>query len=123
MLVPSPFAGPRPRVLIQHDKPALVVYQAGAVPVLESPPPTADRVDRLLGRTRAAVLRYVTTPGRHTTSTVAGELRISAPSASEHLTILRTAGLVSSHRAGGTVVHRATPLGTELVDGPVARFS
>lgn len=118
LLVPSPFAGPRPRVLIQRDRPVLIVYRTGAVPILESRPSTDDRVDRLLGRTRAAVLRSVTRPGRHTTSGVAGDVGISSPSSSEHLTTLRRAGLVSSHRDGGTVVHRATSLGTELVDGP-----
>jgi DNA-binding transcriptional ArsR family regulator len=116
-LAPSPFAGPRPRLLIQPDKPALIVYQAAAAPVLISQPPTDDPVDRLLGRTRAAVLRCVTQQGRHTTSTVASEVGISASSSSEHLTVLRTAGLVSSQRTGGTVTHRATPLGRELIEG------
>lgn len=120
LLVPSPFAGPRPRVLIQRDRPVLVVYRAGAVPVLKPQPSTDGRVDRLLGRTRAVVLRCVTGPGRHTTSTVAREVGISASSSSEHLATLRGAGLVSSHRTGGAVVHRATPLGRELVDGPAA---
>jgi DNA-binding transcriptional ArsR family regulator len=118
LLVPMPFAGSRPRVLIQPDKPVLIAYQAGAVPVLEPRPSGDDPVDRLLGRTRAAVLRCVTRPGPHTTSSVAGDVGISASSASEHLTTLRTTGLVSSHRAGGTVVHRVTPLGTQIVDGP-----
>jgi DNA-binding transcriptional ArsR family regulator len=78
-------------------------------------PPTDDPIDRLLGRTRAAVLRCVERPGRHTTSVVAGEVGISVPSSSEHLTTLRAAGLVSSHRAGGAVVHRITALGSELL--------
>jgi DNA-binding transcriptional ArsR family regulator len=121
VLVASPFAGPRPRLLIQPDKPALIVYQTAATPVLTSRSPTDERVDRLLGRTRAAVLRCVTTQGPHTTSSVASEVGISASSSSEHLTILRDAGLVSSHRTGGTVLHRATPLGRELIDGPPQR--
>jgi DNA-binding transcriptional ArsR family regulator len=121
VLVASPFAGPRPRLLIQPGGPALIVYQAAATPVLAAQPPADERVDRLLGRTRAAVLRCVTGPGRHTTSTVAGEVGISASSSSEHLTVLRDAGLVSSHRTGGTVTHRATPLGRELIDGPRQR--
>jgi hypothetical protein len=114
VLVPSLFAGPRPRVLLQADQPALVVYQSGASAVLQPPPPD-DAVDRLLGRTRAAVLRCVERPGRHTTSSVAGEVRISVSSSSEHLTTLRAAGLVASHRAGGAVVHRITASGTDLL--------
>jgi DNA-binding transcriptional ArsR family regulator len=115
VLVPSPFAGPCPRVLVRPDQPALVVYQSGASPVLESPPPADDPVDRLLGRTRAAVLRCVERPGRHTTSAVAGMVGISVSSSSEHLTTLRAAGLVSSHRAGGAVLHRISALGSDLL--------
>jgi len=47
----------------------------------------------------------------HTTSTVARDTGISLSSASQHLAALRAASLVSSRRTGGTVVHRATPLG------------
>jgi DNA-binding transcriptional ArsR family regulator len=73
-------------------------------------------VERLIGRTRAAVLRRVARVGRHTTSTIARDLRISVSSSSEHLSALRAAGLVSSERSGGAVVHRATALGTRLSD-------
>jgi DNA-binding transcriptional ArsR family regulator len=118
LLVPSPFAGPRPRVLLQPDQVTLVVYRANS-PLTLNPPP-ADAVDRLLGHTRGEVLRCVGLPGRHTTSTVARDVGISVSSSSEHLAVLRAAGLVASQRTGGTVAHRATPLGTELL-GPPAR--
>jgi DNA-binding transcriptional ArsR family regulator len=121
LLVPSPFAGPRPRVLHQPDEPTLVVYRADQPLAVD--PPSTDAVDRLLGRTRGEVLRRVAQPGRHTTSTVARDVGISLSSSSEHLAVLRAAGLVSSHRAGGTVAHRVTPLGTDLLGrpGPDAR--
>ena len=119
VLVPSPFAGPCPRVLVQPDRPVLVVYQASVRPGRESPP-ADDPVDRLLGRTRAAVLRCVERPGRHTTSAVAGEVGISVSSSSEHLTTLRAAGLVSSHRAGGAVLHRISALGSDLLARPAS---
>jgi DNA-binding transcriptional ArsR family regulator len=38
----------------------------------------------------------------------------AASSSSEHLTALRAAGLVSSQRSGGAVVHRATALGARM---------
>jgi DNA-binding transcriptional ArsR family regulator len=123
LLVPSMFAGPRPRVMVQPDRPALVVYQAGSPAALADltdlagrTPPDAG-VERLLGRTRAAVLRRVAGPGRHTTSTVARGAGISVSSSSEHLAALRAAGLVSSQRTGGAVVHRATLLGARLSGG------
>jgi DNA-binding transcriptional ArsR family regulator len=116
MLVPSVFAGPRPRVLVLPDQPALVVYQAGTPAVLADRMAADAGVERLIGRTRAAVLRRVARVGRHTTSTIARDLRISVSSSSEHLSALRAAGLVSSERSGGAVVHRATALGTRLSD-------
>jgi DNA-binding transcriptional ArsR family regulator len=36
-------------------------------------------------------------------------------SSSEHLSALRAAGLVSSRRDGGAIVHRATALSRDLV--------
>jgi DNA-binding transcriptional ArsR family regulator len=118
ILMPSPFAGPRPRVLLRPDRPALVVYQAGSPRVLKATPSSGDPVGRLLGRTRGAVLRRVGQPGRHVTSTVARDIGISVSSASEHLTALRGAGLVASHRVGRAVVHRATSAGAELLERP-----
>lgn len=112
LLCPSPFAGPRPRVLIDPGRPTLVVVQAAA-PVWA----TGDPLANLMGRTRAAVLRAAARPGRHTTSTLARDVDVSASSASEHLTALRTAGLVASVRTGGAVVHRVTALGHGLTGG------
>ena len=114
ILLPSVFAGFRPRVLVQPDRPALVVYQAGAPTVLATQTPPDAGVERLIGRTRAAVLHRVARPGRHTTSTIAHDVGISISSSSEHLTALRAARLVSSQRSGGAVVHRATALGGRM---------
>ena len=41
----------------------------------------------------------------------------SAPSASEHATALRAAGLVHTVRRGRGVVHSLTPLGRSLLNG------
>jgi DNA-binding transcriptional ArsR family regulator len=117
LLVPSVFAGPRPRVLVLPDRPGLVVYQAGSPATLAGRMASDAGLGRLIGRTRAAVLHRVAGAGRHTTSTVARDLGIGVSSSSEHLTALRAAGLVESERTGGAVVHRATPLGARLCDG------
>ncbi|WP_433356011.1 helix-turn-helix domain-containing protein [Microtetraspora malaysiensis] len=45
-------------------------------------------------------------------------LDISPASASEHASLLREAGLVSSERRGNRVWHRLTPLGLEFLHGP-----
>jgi DNA-binding transcriptional ArsR family regulator len=117
VLVPSPFAGSRPRVLVDPDRPALVVYPAGSPATLTPGPAADDPLAGLIGRTRGAILRVVARPGRHTTSTVGLDAGVSASSSSEHLKALRAAGLVSSHRDGGAVVHRPTELCAALLAG------
>ncbi len=117
ILLPSPFAGPRPRVLVAPDRPALVVYPVEPPAVPDGRPAVGDPLITLLGRTRGAVLIQVARPGRHTTSSIAGQVGISVSSSSEHLSALRAAGLVSSRRDGGAIVHRATALCRDLLHG------
>ena len=113
LLVPNPLTGLRPRVLVQPGRPVLLVYP---VPVSAGPPPHGfDSVARLLGHTRATVLRRLADPGRHTTTTLGRHAGISVSSASEHAAALRAAGLVDSDRVGGAMVHRLTPLGLHLL--------
>ncbi|MDQ7904361.1 winged helix-turn-helix domain-containing protein [Phytohabitans sp. ZYX-F-186] len=122
LLVPSFFCWRTPVTLINPELPPVLVY-----PVERDPhwlghhpgktPACGDRaVAALLGSTRAAVLDTV---GRApaTTKEIAHRLRISAPSASEHATILRGAGLIATRRSGNTVLHSLTPTGAALLDG------
>ncbi len=118
MLVPSPFAGPRPRVLVTPGRPALVVYPVAPPAVLENRRTGSEPLADLFGRTRSAVLTACARTGRHTTSTIARQVGISVSSSSEHLSALRAAGLVSSRRDGGAIVHSATALGRDLVNLP-----
>jgi DNA-binding transcriptional ArsR family regulator len=115
ILVPSPFAGPRPRVLVAPGRPTLIVYPVEPPAVPERPRTAADPLAGLFGRTRSAVLIHAARPGRHTTSSIARQVGISVSSSSEHLSALRAAGLVSSRREGGAIVHSATALCRELV--------
>ncbi|MBE1491900.1 transcriptional regulator [Plantactinospora soyae] len=115
LLIPTPFAGPRPRVLVEPGQPVLLVYPALALAPTGTARSGPDPLARLLGGTRAAVLRRLGEPGRHTTTTLGRHSGISSSSASEHATALRAAGLVSSDRAGGAIVHRLTPLGVHLL--------
>ncbi|MFD0788649.1 hypothetical protein ACFQZ8_32435, partial [Micromonospora azadirachtae] len=81
ILVPSPLAGTRPRVLVEPGRPILLVYPI----TIGSPVTVAPRVDplvRLLGRTRAAVLRALAEPGEHTTTALARAAGTSLASAS-----------------------------------------
>ncbi|WP_204291318.1 ArsR/SmtB family transcription factor [Micromonospora gifhornensis] len=115
LLIPGPLAGLRPRVLVRPGQPVLLVYPVDPPP--ESPPTRHDPLAQLLGATRAAVLRQLGEPGRHTTTTVSRLAGISVSSASEHTAALRGAGLVDSERVGGAKVHRLTPLGIHLLAG------
>ena len=69
----------------------------------------------LMGHTRAAVLHALRTP--RSTAELAACVGTSAPSASEHATALRAAGLVHTVRRGRGVNHSLTPLGRSLLNG------
>ncbi|RLP92132.1 transcriptional regulator [Micromonospora sp. BL4] len=113
VLVPSPLAGPRPRVLVEPGRPILLVYP---VPMPRRAASAAvDRLGRLLGTTRALVLRRLAEDGGLTTTVLARAVGISLSSTSEHATALRAAGLIASERDGGAVRHHLTPLGTHLL--------
>jgi DNA-binding transcriptional ArsR family regulator len=72
-----------------------------------------DSLADLLGNTRACVLRAcIDTP--LTTTTLARSVGISNSSASEHATVLRSAGLITSERRGNQVIHHTTQLGAAL---------
>ncbi|MFI9324908.1 winged helix-turn-helix domain-containing protein [Kitasatospora aureofaciens] len=67
----------------------------------------------LLGRTRADVLDSLRES--QSTGQVADRLRISTPSASKHITVLRRAGFVTTERRHNSTVHALTPLGETLL--------
>ncbi|GMA20896.1 winged helix-turn-helix domain-containing protein [Arsenicicoccus piscis] len=50
------------------------------------------------------------------TSVVARLMGVTAPTASEHLTVLREAGLIDSTRAGRTTLHELTRRGRALLE-------
>jgi len=112
-LMPSAFEWPNVGVIL--DKPWLptIDYPARGIAALwesRSDPPAA--LARLLGQTRATLLAALTEP----TSTTALARRCTLPNStvSEHLTVLRDTGLVTTHRTGRYLQHTRTPLGTQL---------
>ncbi|MFD8556466.1 ArsR/SmtB family transcription factor [Streptosporangium canum] len=101
---------------------ALLMRRPGKSTVLAYPVYRGDRpacatdaLGPLLGRTRAAVLAVLRDPA--TTTAVAERVGVSIASASQHATVLRGAGLVSTTRMGGAVLHVLTPLGAALLHG------
>ncbi|MEU7996544.1 winged helix-turn-helix domain-containing protein [Micromonospora sp. NPDC049060] len=108
-LVPSYFL-PQPCVLDDPAGPMVLAYPVERTRrELTTGAPLAD----LLGRTRAAVLGAVA-DGRSTTQ-VARDVGVSAASVSQHTAVLRSAGLITTHRTGSAVRHSLTPLGQRLL--------
>ena len=76
---------------------------------------TQKALAALLGTTRAAALEVLAQP--RTTTELARRLGVSPATASHHATVLRDAGLISSRRRGGAVLHAVSPLGLLLLNG------
>jgi DNA-binding transcriptional ArsR family regulator len=123
LLVPSFFCWRMPITLVDPSLPPVLVYPVEHdLRWLEREPDHAgDTGDRrlaaLLGSTRAAVLDVIGR-GPATTSEIARRVRISAPSASEHASVLRGAGLIRTSRAGNTALHSISQAGVVLLDSP-----
>ncbi|MFF8594825.1 winged helix-turn-helix domain-containing protein [Streptomyces sp. NPDC015220] len=118
-LVPSLFA-PHPLLIDDrmgwHGLPILVydiAPEAETAAALWQGGEGESALHALLGRTRADVLAAL----RETRSTgqVADRVRISSPSASKHLTVLRRAGFVTTERQQNLAVHSLTPLGEAIL--------
>lgn len=73
-------------------------------------------VAQLIGTSRARLLELLDRP--MTTTGLAGALRMAPSTASRHASVLREAGLLTSHRHGNRMMHHRTQLGTALLDGP-----
>jgi predicted transcriptional regulator len=121
VLVPSVFVGEVPSL---HQNP----NDATAAPWLVLPPaddlvgggrlwddprPRGAALAALVGRNRAAVLSAIA----HgcTTTELACRVGISLAAASQHASVLRNAGLITTRRQGSAVLHMLTPLGAELL--------
>lgn len=129
LLVPSLFRREAPPVFsAQSDTegPAVLFYPAptelAQAATLWAPQrPTHQALVALLGQTRAEVLEMIA-EGAVTGGEIARRLGIAPASVSEHATVLREAGLTTRHRAGNTVLHSITPVGTALLNGSPPRF-
>lgn len=76
---------------------------------------SAGCLAKLLGQTRSTVLEAVDVGC--TTTELARKVGVSPASASQHASVLRESGLITSLRRGSAVFHTLTPLGTALVNG------
>lgn len=119
LLVPSQFCWRRPVPLADPELPPTVLYPLDRDPRWMSPErygsgeASCDPLARLLGATRAAVLRGAADVPN--TTELARHADISASAASQHAAVLREAGLLVSHRHANSVFHQLSSLGAALL--------
>lgn len=108
LLIPSAFTGPGLLTRVTLPEPPQLAYPARGIGSLwESRPiPRTDALAAVLGRSRTLLLTELETPA--STTELARRTGLTAPAASQHLTALRDAGLVSAHRAGRSVLYART---------------
>jgi DNA-binding transcriptional ArsR family regulator len=114
LLVPAAFAWPVVWPLSDPPWQPSLVYAPRGVAELWAPPSTCHgALEELLGARRARILLALPRPA--STQELAGRLRASPASVSEHLGVLRDAGLVAGRRAGRHVLYTRTRAGDVLV--------
>ncbi|MGN9913625.1 ArsR/SmtB family transcription factor [Phytohabitans sp. LJ34] len=117
LLIPSYFCVSGPLTLLDPMLPPVLVYpverQPDALPIRSRSNPAA--LSALIGTTRAAVL-YVISTNPRTTDELARRVGISPATASEHASVLRRAGLITSYRDGHRMRHHPTQLGLALLN-------
>lgn len=114
LLVPCVFTWPVALMTSAPHVPTITYPPRGLGKLWESQPGTTDTpLADLVGRTRAAVVGHLDLP--MSTTHLAHQLGVSAPTLSVHLGILKAAGVVGSRRDGRTVLYHRTGLGDHLL--------
>jgi DNA-binding transcriptional ArsR family regulator len=115
LLIPSAFTWPDvwPRTDPPWD-PALVYPPSGIGDLWQSAGPDDDALATLIGRRRARILRELDRPAA--TLQLARRLGVGPGAVSDHLSVLRRAGLVTRRREGRLVIYARTAQGDTLRD-------
>jgi DNA-binding transcriptional ArsR family regulator len=121
LLVPSVFVWPNLIVSDAEDGERIIVYAARGVGNLRSSPDndSDEALGALLGRTRAAIVSRLALP--FSTSELACALGQTPPAISQHLAVLRRSGMVTSWRAGRSVLYQRTAVATSLLSAAQGR--
>jgi DNA-binding transcriptional ArsR family regulator len=94
-------------------QPALLYPARGVAELWTSAAKPNDALAGVLGRTKATLLAALDEPA--STSALATWLALSKGTVSEHLTALRSAGILTTVRRGHSVHYRRTELGDALM--------
>lgn len=112
VLIPSVFVWPS--VLSVAAPAAQLAYPPRGLGALwECPPEGPSALAAVLGRTRARLLVELAAPA--STTALADRTGLTAGGVSQHLTVLRAAGLVTTHREGRWVLNARTTLADALL--------
>jgi DNA-binding transcriptional ArsR family regulator len=116
VLIPTPWLHDEVRLAHSPFVPLRILFPAGLpLPGADAGTAADGSLARLLGATRARMLGVLAIADGPGTVALAAELRISAATASEHLSVLRQAGLIATSRGRHGASHRLTPMGEQLL--------
>jgi DNA-binding transcriptional ArsR family regulator len=115
VLSPSVFIWPELYIKSRTVTRTTVRYPVRGIGLLwdQAAKPTSAGLARLLGRRRAEILQLLQAP--RGTGQLAQQLRISDAAASQHLTVLRQAGLITTTELGRNRLHATSELGRQLI--------
>ncbi len=116
LLMPSAFVWPKLNTILDAPwQPTLAYTPRGVAKLWTNEPPSAGRsLELLLGKGRAEVLLSLDPPS--STLEIAQRLKLASSGVSEHLGVLRQAGLVESQRRGRFVYYRLSQTGLALLE-------
>jgi DNA-binding transcriptional ArsR family regulator len=103
LLVPSAFLWEKPKVIVNEPWQPTLLYPARGIGTLWDEPEVSCALESLLGANRAAILEACDAP--RSTTELARRLSLSPGGVSQHLKVLRTAGLVQAERVGREVLY------------------
>ena len=118
LLVPAAFVWPGVWSMLDPPWQPAIVYAPRGIGALWEPArrPRTGALDALLGRRRARILAELGAPA--STQDLAARLGASPGGVSEHLGVLRRAGLITARRDGRAVLYERTPAGEALLRAP-----
>lgn len=113
LLIPVVFVWPAVRTVASGDNPQIAYPPRGVATLWETTRVVPDALAAVVGRTRAQLLVALDAPA--STTELAQRVGVSAAGVSQHLKVLRDAGLVTPHRAGHKVLNLRTAAADTLL--------
>jgi DNA-binding transcriptional ArsR family regulator len=113
LLVPSAFLWDKPKAIVGEPWQPTILYPARGIGTLWDEPEQSCALESLLGANRAAILEACEAP--RSTTEIARHLSLSPGGVSQHLKVLRSAGLVQAERVGREVLYVRSEAADALV--------